>query len=417
MQSYKNDNSCPKVHRQPFKDPITKQDVETVVERALGSQAKVINYHVRTFSDEKLGFLGAHRKLVVTIQNKGIIDKEIHAFFLKSVPYDIEVQASVIEDCGAFYKETNFYKKILPELLKSVKDNSWIAECYLVKTDALVFEDLKSRNFSLREKILDVTSLQSALSALAKLHTSSILAEKRLGRELNELYPDLFRESLFVRGHAFERWIVNSTKVAVAVAKSLGLDHTNIPKMVDRIFEMAVASKSKRNVVCHGDVKSYNLMFDDSLPMPNCILVDFQLVRYVPAMTDVLQLIYLNTMSRAFREENEEELLRHYHEVLCETLRDNDKEIELVSFKEILQEYEEFRLFGLVTTTLYSPINLMEGKLCADLTKDSDGFTNLMFGDRVDMTFKMMHDDPLYRSRITEIITELVQRSKKLLAA
>lgn len=410
-------DSCPKVHRKISSGPISKRDVEVVIERALGPEPKVVNYHVKPYSEEKLGFLGAHYHLSITVKKEDSLDKELKTFFLKCVPHDIESLASTIEDCGAFHKEINFYEKILPELLKSFKDKSWVAECYLVKKDALVFEDLKSRNFSIKGKVLETLILQSGLSGLAKLHASSILAEKRLGKKLNELHPDLLQESLFVRGKKFEQWIINGTKVAVAVAKSIGLDYSNIPKVIDKIFDLAVASKKRRNVVCHGDAKSFNLMFDDSKPTPNCILVDFQLVRYVPAVTDLLQMLYLNISSRKFRDENEEDLLRHYHEIFCETLRDNDQEIELPSFKEILQEYEELRLFGLVTAVLYFPILLIDGKLCADLTKDADGFANIMFGDRVDMTLKMMRDNPLYNSQISDIITELVQRSNKLLSS
>lgn len=396
------------------KDLITERDVEIVVERALGFQAKVIKYLLKTYSEENLGFLGSYYHLAVTVQKEN--SKIVRTFFFKSVPHDNDLKSSIIEEFGAFDKETNFYKKILPELLKSVKDKSWIPECYLVKKNVLALEDLETRNFKIKGKILDALDLQSALTGLAKLHASSILAEKRLGKKFNELFPELFRESLFVRGNRSELTIASSSQVAVAVAKSIGLDHRNIPEVIDRIFEMANASKKWRNVVCHGDTKSFNLMFDDSKPIPKCALVDFQLIRYVPATTDLLQMFYMNISSRDYREKNEGTLLRHYHQVFCETLRDNDLEIELPSFEAVLEEYEDMRLFGLITATLYSHILFMDDKIFAELTKDSDGYKNFMFGNRDEITLRMMRENPAYRILITEIITELVQRSSNLFA-
>lgn len=397
---------------------VSHQDVKVVVERALGPRTKLIGYYLRTYSEEKLGFMGAHRHLVVTVQREGCLNQDVETFFLKSVPHDIEDQASIIEESNVFYKEANFHKLIVPELTRNFKDKSWGVSCYLVKDDAMVFEDLTSRKFTVRGKILDTPALKSALAGLAKLHVSSILAEKRLGKSLIELYPKVLQESIFNLESRFSEWFHTGVEVAVAVAKSLSLDSTNVPGICHRIFELVSASRKWRNVVCHGDAWSYNLMFDDSKPQPTCIMVDYQLVRYAPAMADVAQLIYLTT-KRPYRDEHEVELLKHYHEVFRQTLEENlpgSAEDQGASFSELWQEYEEMRLVGIVTAALYFPINQIEGKLCAEMTKDSDGFSKLLFQDRSQLVLHLMRKDPNYRERITEVIKEMVQRSKRLLA-
>lgn len=397
-----------------FQDFLKKEEVEVVVNRALGPSTRIINHHVRIYSTEKLGFLGDYRNLIVTVQRDGNIEKEICTFFLKTVPYDIEEQASLIEECRAFYKETNFYKLIMPELVHGLKDKSWLAECYLVKNDLLIFEDLKFRNFSIKDVHLDLPVLKSGLTALAKLHASTLLAEKRLGKSLGEIYSDQLQECLFVRDSKFNEWVCTSVNVLVAIAKQLKLDHACISKVCDRIFELIKPSKTRRNVICHGDCKSYNLLFDDSQPIPKCVLVDFQLVRYVPAMADVLQMIYLTTR-RKFRDENEKLLLKHYHEVFREFVRDHDEEIDVPIFSDILQEYEEMRAVGLITSALYSPLNLMDKTLCADLTKDSDGFAKLVFETQDDFVLDLMEKDTFYKDVLIEIVNEIVQRSKQFL--
>ncbi|KAJ8679981.1 hypothetical protein QAD02_015768 [Eretmocerus hayati] len=364
-------------HTKVLEEPVTRQDVETAVRQAFGPSMKLISYHMRTFSEEKLGFLGSHRKLVVTVQQGNSLERDMHTFFVKSVPYDNEEQTIVIEESRAFYKEAGFYEQIVPELLKSIDDSSWLAQCLASKSDVLIFEDLKSKGFELRSKLLDLASMKSAMSSFAKLHAASILTERRLGKPLDEIFdPELLCECLFLKTSKFYDWIVTGIDVLVAIAQKIGLDPTGIPRICHKIFDIISTSK-----------------------------------KYVPAVCDLVQLMYINTR-RQFRDEHEIDLLRHYHEVLCETLRSKDSGLELPSLSDLLQEYEEFRIVGIVTTSLYSPLNLAEGKLCADLTKDSDGFAKILRGDRIDLVMSIMQDDPLYSDILKEIVVEMVQKSK-----
>ena len=133
-----------------------------------------------------------------------------------------------------------------------------------------------------------------------------------------------------------------------------------------------------------------------------------------PQTIDVAQLLYLNAR-RGFREEHEQELLKHYHEAFRAVLVENDVEIDCLSFEELLEQYEEARVFGLISSAASSPLNLMEGKMCEELTKDSDSFAKVMFGDHVDVVFNYMQQDSTYRDIISDIALEIVQRSKEIL--
>ena len=400
-----------------FRDTISKEDVETVVKRALGSNAKIINYSVKAFSEEKVGFMGSHQFLTVTITRGNRLEKEIHAYFLKTIPYGVESQVSVIESCDSFFKEANFYKHIAPELMLNSKNKSWSAQCYLAKNDVLVFENLKARNFDTRDKILDLTSLKSALNTLATLHCASILAEKRLGKTFMELYPEAMKECIFSLDskNKFRDWFLTGVNAVIGVADHLGLESKSISKICHRIFEKISASKKWRNVVCHGDLWSYNMMFDNAKPLNNCVLVDFQLTRYASAMADVAQLLYL-TVRKDTREKIEMELLKFYHDRVCEILRENNEEREIRTFDDCIREFEEMRIVGIVTASIYIPINSVESNMCANLTQDSDGFLNLLFRERVKLVLQIMENDALYRDKITEVVQEMVTRSAELLS-
>lgn len=396
-------------------DPIQNQDVQVLVKRVFEENYKLASYSFGNYSEEKLGFLGAHRQLVVITNDKRVEGEKktkCHSFFVKSIPYEVAEQAVVIEDCKAFFKETNFYKNISPELLKSVVDKFWLAKCHLVKDDALIFEDLRVRHFNLRGQFLNYDCFKSGLLALANLHASSILTEKRLGKTFKELYPEFLKESLFDKSCKFYDWYRTSVDVVLNVSKYLGLDGKNIVETCDCIFDKVKTSEKWRNVICHGDLKSFNMMFasninDDSSPL-DCVLVDFQLLRYCPAMVDLSQMLYLSTR-RSFRDEYLSDLLKHYHKSLCMILRKNNRDIELPKLEQILQEFADMKLVGVVTASLYFPIQQLEGKRCAELTKDSNGFTKLLFKDRVDLVLDTMRRDERYNEILTEIITELVE--------
>lgn len=321
------------------------------------------------------------------------------------------------QNVSTFLKKQVFFNLSVPELNASISDKSWIAQCYFLKDDLLVFEDLKFKNFEIKAEPLDELHVKAALSSLAKLHAASILAERRLGKSWIDLYPEVLEEGLFVRQGTVYKWFKSSVDVNVAIAEKLGFDHKSVPKVINQIFDKTTPSKRRQNVICHGDLRSHNLMFDDSQPIPKCVLVDFQFLRYVPPMFDVLQLMYLTTR-RDFRKKREIEMLKHYHGVLCKTLRNNsDGQVDIPSFSDILEEYEEMRIIGAITAALYHPTILVNGELVAETMTNSDGFADFMYGaDRVEFLFKYMERDAVFKDRLVESITELIEISNALLA-
>lgn len=390
-----------------YKNPLTQQDVEIIVERSFGPNYKIHNYSVKSYSNENLGFMGAHRNFVVQVSQEGSTVKELNTYFLKSVPYNINGQAKFVEDSKMFYKETSFYNLIMPELMKSSKDKSWAPQCYLVKDDAIVFENLILKNYTLSEKYLNLPCLEGALASLAKLHAASILAEKRLGKTFLELYPELMDEVLFSADGPFGVWNERGIDAVVAIAKYLGLDYKIVPKVCHLIYDKILPSKTRRNVINHGDAWSNNLMFNGT----KCALVDFQLIRYVPAMTDVALLIYHNS-KKELRDEHEMDLLRHYHKVMCDTLKDGGETI-LPKFEDIVEEYEETRIIATIKINLYFQINKINGKKQVELMSTTEGFNSLLYEDRVPLVLDLMESDELYRDALSSAVRELIDIAPK----
>ncbi|KAJ8688566.1 hypothetical protein QAD02_024361 [Eretmocerus hayati] len=173
--------------------------------------AKMLEYRLEPFARSKNGILGEHELLLVEISNPKL-PNSVHSFFVKSTR-DKTTSIGQLQD-GIFDEEAHFYNKIVPVLLKSYVGEKWSPRCFLARSNLLVFEDLRSQGYSIRENFpLSEIDIKSALFSLATFHASSVLAEHRLGRKLSELFPNAFRE------REFTRTITNSQRLAYLVSK------------------------------------------------------------------------------------------------------------------------------------------------------------------------------------------------------
>lgn len=391
---------------------LTVKDVEKVVANAEGPNAKLVSYTILEYSDEKLGFQASHKQLIVNYINTDTSVEETKLYFIKAVPHEVPTQADYVCETKIFIKEVVFFNYIVPELEKFYPGERWGPRCYLAKKDVIVLEELRLSGFSMREKLFDEDSVNAALSALARMHAASLGAEARLGKPLNEVYPEAFQETGFQEdGKQYMKYTAG-VRVAVAVAEQLGLDASQIPIACQEVFEANKPSRSLQNVVSHADPWSNNFMFTEG-KSPLCYVIDFQLVRYSPPGYDIAMLLYL-TASQKLRETRGDAMVRHYYSTLCETLAMYDPPVKPPSFSNILEGMEAQRLGALVTAMIYLPTVLMDGALCASLMNNPVTYAKYVFTDRRDVVLSNMKRDVSYDTRIKEVVTELHEFSQRL---
>ncbi|XP_020708191.1 uncharacterized protein LOC105686686 [Athalia rosae] len=388
------------------------ENVQNVVAQSEGPGTKLISFAIQPYSDEKLGFLASHKQLKVKYVNSDSSEEKTKIYFVKAVPHEVPTQAEYVCETKIFIKEVLFFNYIVPELEKSYLGERWSPKCYLAHNEVIVLEDLGSTGFSMREKLFDEESINAALAALARMHAASIGAEARLGKPLNELFPEAFQETGFQEYGKQFMWYTAGVKVAVAVAEQLGLDPSLIPKTCQEVFEANKPSRSLQNVVSHADPWSNNFMFKNGKP-PLCYVVDFQLVRYSPPGYDIAMLLYL-TASQKLRETRGEAMVRHYYSVLCETLAMYNPPIEPPSFSSILKGMEEQKLGALVTAMIYLPTVLLDGALGAQVMNNPVTYAKYVYTDRRDVVLTNMKHDIMYDTRIKEVVTELHKFSQRL---
>ncbi|XP_045498040.1 uncharacterized protein LOC123696079 [Colias croceus] len=416
-----------KLNSDEFKQYISEEDIKIVTEKYFGTENVVAHTYSIEFASKHimLGFLCDYLKLSI---NARLNNEEIKnvSCFIKSISKSNKAKAAMVQDLKLFDKELKFYTLIKDRI--QIPGLKWSPELILGLKDAMVFENLNTLGYRVRNKLktFDKAHTLQALRTLARLHASTIIYEERKSRDLNLPYSinDEFETYLDEGGyHIFDPWYIQCMSGALEVIKShskYAKDDHVISKCTEKwtdvwkaALELGNYTPKYRNVICHRDLWNNNMLFHYSavngLEVPDdCLLVDFQAVRYHPPAGDIMLLLYCN-LERDFREENLKLFLNFYYDALEMELSNHDILIRnVLTLDELFKSAEEYRLWGLVLTACLVPQFWLDDELTTKIFSDSAQFEEILSKNKAKFIKKMIDEDVSYKEKVLGIFEEIV---------
>lgn len=348
---------------------LTMEHCQDIISKYVLQPTTCFEYETLPYSDQTIGFLGDHYKLIVKCKNeKDEISQ--HEFFVKAMPSSSKKFKDYVKECGLFEKESSFYKHIVPKLQD--KKENFAPKCLLATETFMVLEDLKIRGFNVCNDFFQYDQWEPVLKALAKLHSASIIYEERQssGNEkyrLNDEYPSIFKETTFVFdiNHPRGRWLRNCTTAVVeclnlypSCNQKIEVSNRILKFIFNKLPDYVTPSTKYRNVVTHADLWKNNVLFrlGDHCEHLEAMIVDYQLIRYAPPAFDVLTTIYLNS-DRGFLECNFEALLNIYYGYFSTFLKmEGINPDSILSINEFIQSVEYYKLPSIIEATFFGTI-------------------------------------------------------------
>lgn len=189
-------------------------------------------------------------------------------------------------------------------------------------------------------------------------------------------------------------------------------------ELIAPVYEMMLESKRFRNVLCHRDLWQSNLVFkfdrnvDDTIDYSKpieCILIDYQICRYLPPIVDVIGLISVSTR-RAHRKQYYHRYLRYYYDALTVELSKYkiDASNEL-SWEEFIRSWKELEMLPLVINCICRPLTTLASEILLSLkTENPIRYIRTMTVNRHEFIIEHMERDAEYKEMVIESYGELL---------
>ncbi|XP_050085144.1 uncharacterized protein LOC126570999 isoform X2 [Anopheles aquasalis] len=382
-----------------IRDLLSNDDCEKIIERFVSplgdtkAVIKIISYDAEIIPGHP-GYIGDYSYLRITYQRTADDRIETARFFVKTIPhYDAELR-KLVEACGIFRKEAVFYDKLHAHYQRDpAKVSKWAPDCYLARSELIVLEDLSLSRYRTMpfQKLFREHTMQLVYDRLAQMHACAIEFEGILTVALE-------------RSHHSK----NPTKRAIIEKEMMS--------RLEHVYALSKPSDQFRCTVVHRDLWFNNFMFqcspDDSEcdnPL-DCLLIDFQLARYLPPAVDFLCALYLLT-DRAQRDQQQKRLVEYYYNSFQRKLALLGLDATLLLPREQFEEtLAHYRLVGLVWAgVLHGFVNFPQGMMDDLHQTDSDTYTRMSMVNRDDFVLKYYDCDRFYRDRMNDIVNETIE--------
>lgn len=373
------------------------------------------------------GFLGEYHHLLITVKTEGSTEKiETLRFFAKTPPPKDSPQFKFLSRYDSFNKEIVFYTNMVKHMGTGKGSHKWCVECYFSRKDTvLVLEDASLDGYTTLTKYIpfDYDHCVWIVKTLAQFHSRSLIYDQRLrttdgASNIERLYGHLLGEVLFAQNDLTSAKALKAgiNGICSLVDMVEYLEQSEKKNLKNRIVEWCgnvshflSPSKVYKNLICHRDVWSNNIMFKhDTAGKPiGCYLIDYQFARYCPPCIDFITCLYLTT-TRSIRDEHFQTLVEIYHHSLGSCLKEEGLDIETcLSWTEFSQSCYELKFIGIIYAILNLQVMLISDEAIDEFMGSIERIENILYGaDRAILLQNLYKNHQCFRKRMDEVIIE-----------
>ncbi|XP_052869560.1 uncharacterized protein LOC128275185 [Anopheles cruzii] len=343
--------------------PQLPQYLHTVVEKLASRDGFTMGKFSVVFdlgSNKGDGFAGEIFKAIVT---ESVRKSE---YLCKIPPLD-EVRRVQFHAMITFARETLVYEKFLPMIYKYQREKGLTSpgegffhapRCYHAHCDeaaqesVIVMEDLRLRDFQMWNKHnpIDYDHAKLFMEHIGRLHAISLAMKRDRPEEFEPFkLPNPF-DKLSVEGDRFDNSLLSQFQVVLdALDERDTIEQTKMEQLKLNVFKEQqrcenAALAEPYAVIIHGDCWINNMMFRyKDGKADEIILFDWQVMRYVSPVLDLVYFIFCCT-DEDFRRKHYDEMIDIYYRSLSVTLEKLQHAADELFPRDALDEH--LRLFG-----------------------------------------------------------------------
>ncbi|XP_048507422.1 uncharacterized protein LOC125500097 [Athalia rosae] len=398
-----------------FEGVLTPNEVKGIIEKRIRtSDYEVLDKKCETTGSNS-GYLGQYFRVTIILRINETQETEVLRYFVKKTPLATSPMGKAVADSGVYVKEIAVYTKIFTEF----EEITFAPVIYLSKDDLLVFNDLSQDGYQMPNKFafFTIEQCEVVLRKVAELHAQSFIFEENITadgkkRSIQGTYGEILAETYFRDVEDSSGYKLTEASIS---AHLYAIDLLDIPqfrknhlkqvsaKVMRKIYEFMQPSKNYRNVLSHGDLWANNILLKyENGVVSDCQIVDYQLAKCAPPAQDVMSFIHLTT-SRLFRKQNEERLIRYYHDQLTNILANRKLDIDVVLPLDIfLESCHYYRPHAVIQEVFWYQTILADEETTSEYLRHFPPPTKSIFEDKTELVTGQWKAHGIYREMLTD---------------
>ncbi|CAH2096234.1 unnamed protein product [Euphydryas editha] len=403
---------------------FNENDITLILNQCGISKFNHLNWTVKDYSDELVGYLGEHLSLTVYFETEN--DTRAMNFFIKCIPRFDEWKANYLREMMFFNKEYVMLSSLFKKFQDPDGNRKWRPKLLYIKKELFVFEDVTQIGYTMPNNLitLNYDDILATVTSLARFHAQSFIYEERKTKELKRPYRiwEDYKEYL-CEPKKTQSWRDTGMKAVVdflrvfsqfkLLPNFMNIIEEIIPKLFIAAEEQMKPHSKVRNVVIHRDIWSNNIFLKkQENGKIHALLIDYQTVLYSTPMLDLSSLLYFNT-TMSFRNQNTKKIIEYYYNVLSKELALENIDIQYIMDKnDIMKTYEESLVFALTQASLIVPITAMTNEKRKEYFDNPETSFKINCISRSEEFIEVARENSEYKNRVIELLDEIVERFK-----